>query len=81
MCVCGAWTHVVCIHKASLSIFSGVVVLLNLPLTFARPPGYGPLGTMVQIMPELHSIMDTRQVCEYPLEIGDFTTKNYTRVR
>ena len=27
MCVCGAWTHVVCIRKASLSVFSGAVVL------------------------------------------------------
>ena len=29
------------------------------------PPGYRPVGTTVQIIPRLHRIMDTRQVCEY----------------
>ena len=33
------------------------------------PQRYGPVSTTVQIMLELHSIMDTRQVREYPVEI------------
>ena len=30
------------------------------------PPGYRPVGTMVQIIPGLHCIMDMRQVRQYP---------------
>ena len=45
------------------------------------PPRYGPVSTTVQIMSELHSIMDTRQIREYPVEKeGKLQQKNYTRV-
>ena len=44
------------------------------------PQGYGPVSTTVQIMSELHSIMDTRQVREYPVEIeGEFHNRKTTQ--
>ena len=79
VCVCGAWTHVVCIHEAHFlsSPRSEQLFYLHCTLVWLfirktcfpsspHPPSWLWLvSTMVQIMPGLHRIMDMRQGREY----------------
>ena len=62
VCVCGAWTRVY--TQSSLCVFTtlGTAVLPS-----PHPSSWLWLvGTMVQTVPGLHHITDTRQVRKYP---------------